>query len=52
MLSCLSDFANCTFYYIERRIYSSALEHCRKIKFTEYVHQTLIYTNYDQCYAD
>ena len=26
--------------------HSLALEHCRKIKFSEYVHQTPTYTNY------
>ena len=29
----------------------TALKHCKKIKFSIYVNQTLMYTNCEQCYA-
>ena len=32
-------------------LHISALEHCRKTKFRIYVHQTLMYTKCEQCYA-
>ena len=32
-------------------VHSSAFEHCMNIKFSEYVYQTLIYTQYEQRYA-
>ena len=39
--------------YSTRNIFSegSGLEHFRKTKFSKYVHQTLKYSNYEQCYA-
>ena len=51
--SCLSDFVTCSsnFYTLSQWVNCSDLEYYRKIKFSEYVHQTLIYTNYEPCYT-
>ena len=42
ILSCMSDFRTCCERLIFVRIQILALDHCRKIKFSIYVHQTLI----------
>ena len=46
ILSCLNDFITCSgcFNIQSGGVHISALEHCRKIKFSIYVHQTLMYT--------
>ena len=54
ILSGSSDFATCStgFYGVGvKDLCGSDLKHCKKIKFSKYVHQTLIYTNYEQRYA-
>ena len=53
-LACLlSDIMTCSdhFNIYSERVPISALEHCRKIKFSVCVNQTLIYTNCECCYA-
>ena len=49
----LNDFMTCsTHFNIQSEwLNISALEHCRKLKFSIYVHQTLMYTKCEQCYA-
>ena len=41
---CLSDFVTCTkrYYNQSQEVYISALEHCRKMKFSTYLHLILI----------
>ena len=38
-------------FNIQSEEFISQLEHCRKIKFSLYVHQTLMYTKSEQCYG-
>ena len=47
----LNDFMTCIFNIQSEWLNISALEHCRKLKFSIYVHQTLMYTKCEQCYA-
>ena len=53
ILSCLSDFKTCNarFNVQSKGVHISASEHCRKIKFSKYVHKTLMSTKCEQCYA-
>ena len=52
-MSRLDDFITCSgrFNVQSEGVHISALEHCRKIKISIYVHQTLMYTKYEQCYT-
>ena len=44
-LSQLSDFVTCSTHFTFWSEGSIALKHCMKIKFSKYVHVTLIYTS-------
>ena len=39
------------FHIQSEGVHISALEHYRKIKFSTYIHQTLMHTKREQCYS-